>query len=875
MNRKPLTKITKQKIKYGTDMADVCTIKNRTPIQKRVQYPSARSRNYLDTKPQDAVSNNLNITIDVGGTNSTFIPSYKEKSNRFYKPDLTSIRENRKLSSVMKKNNRISTGSPNIPFGSKVKDKYPFQSNIDTNSSLANNFMVKRKKKRIPKNTSKEMCKIIKSFKASNTVLNYAQEYQIQNNINLSRKIRMYNSNEPRENYRKPCSKRSNTRIIPSTSRESMSISPKIYKPIENTQRVSPPGLQNSLPRTPLKLRPNGVQLVKKEEVLHLKDQIRSALTTLGPNFMKDLHQRDYISLPELIDSFRDNLLLAKKDATDFAKYLAEQECATSWLANPLSKNICMATIDNKIKEFAEDYEKIDYNLEQFIEEYKHFRDEKRKENILQSLKKLGERQYITPMNLTRAFIDAGYLTDLDKFIIILLRKSSSLHQIDSKVLNEEITEQISKIKPNFMRRITSPKKMTFKGAASKKISKKINIVDKVATKIALKQLRKSQCTNPQQSKKESSIDEGERTKTEVLFTISDTLFGMKKTLSEVCKGYIYDRVIDGVEYQLIKRQSLINAFKNIRINFTTPELCELKSTLNPIFRDYCDLGAFIDVLSTLGIKEDIPVGNKYMDYHTLEPTAIRIFNLINEYMEKNMIGIPKEIFPPKMISVVNCVSKNKKEDLEVIDFIKVRNFLREKEIIRYGEDLDENFKNFLEMDPHHEDLMMMRKFSKALIQIRNSKYFRTFGTQKRIDFNITEEKDVQREKSQNLIGFISKCAEEVNLKDRIDRMMECYRIPSSNTFNPTNPDENLINNKSFNTQKTIEMSTKEEIVPENYKKQNTMQKYLKQEDSLYTSLNSISGSEDLSLCNSKSDVSMKRRRFGIYVTGAKTKPLN
>ena len=74
---------------------------------------------------------------------------------------------------------------------------------------------------------------------------------------------------------------------------------------------------------------------------------------------------------------------------------------------------------------------------------------------------------------------------------------------------------------------------------------------------------------------------------------------------------------------------------------------------------------------------------------------------------------------------------------------------------------------------------------------------------------------------------------------------------------------------------KTIRPSSKEEIDHKNVKKQNTIQRYIKEDDSLYTSLNSISESGGISLKKNKSNVSMRRKRFGIPGHGVKMRPSN
>lgn len=79
-------------------------------------------------------------------------------------------------------------------------------------------------------------------------------------------------------------------------------------------------------------------------------------------------------------------------------------------------------------------------------------------------------------------------------------------------------------------------------------------------------------------------------------------------------------------------------------------------------------------------------------------------------------------------LEFIEVVSPIKTEKVAVINYIKLRNILREKGIIPYGEDMDEDFQLLLSLSSNREDLIMLRKFKKCLKDIKDFKYFQYFG---------------------------------------------------------------------------------------------------------------------------------------------------
>lgn len=271
------------------------------------------------------------------------------------------------------------------------------------------------------------------------------------------------------------------------------------------------------------------------------------------------------------------------------------------------------------------------------------------------------------------------------------------------------------------------------------------------------------------------------------------------------------------------------------------------------------------------------------MVYEDLEPSAIRLFNSIIEDMEINNIDSPKDFLDKNLISKISWVSKNKQEDVEVVDFTKLRTFLCDKGIVWYGKDLDENFKDFLEMSPMHDDIMMVRKFVKAVNQIKNWKYFKLFGTSKRVE-QIPKESESPRARNRNRTKMVTKWILENHLKDRINKLIQSINFLPSKSLDDPNVFNSLLSSKVSSILQSIrERPTQPTQVsrpvpfPKNFPPAAVPQiapferghniarrTYVKEDDSLVTSLESMTENGGIKPRQSRLRASMRRKKFGI-----------
>lgn len=157
-----------------------------------------------------------------------------------------------------------------------------------------------------------------------------------------------------------------------------------------------------------------------------------------------------------------------------------------------------------------------------------------------------------------------------------------------------------------------------------------------------------------------------------------------------------------------------------------------LSSVLPFTINDLCDIQGLKMLLENLGIKEDTPSKNKFLDYSKLEPNSVRIFNRIIIYLKDNNIQTVEDFIGKENIEQTTIVSKTKEYVIETVPTVKLRQIFRDKNIINNGEDIDENFIDFLEVSSDHGDTIMIKKLQKAIEQIRTSRYFSYFGISKR-----------------------------------------------------------------------------------------------------------------------------------------------
>lgn len=83
--------------------------------------------------------------------------------------------------------------------------------------------------------------------------------------------------------------------------------------------------------------------------------------------------------------------------------------------------------------------------------------------------------------------------------------------------------------------------------------------------------------------------------------------------------------------------------------------------------------------------------------------------------MEKENVKDIEDWLPQGIIEPFQVVSRNKEHQVGTIYVDKFKKFLSEKKIISNGQELNEFLVEFLELSPHHDHLIMVKKLKKSL----------------------------------------------------------------------------------------------------------------------------------------------------------------
>lgn len=361
--------------------------------------------------------------------------------------------------------------------------------------------------------------------------------------------------------------------------------------------------------------------------------------------------------------------------------------------------------LEYKLRKFAGRYDQIlDKHIDLVLFDFKNCKEDEAKEDLIEDFMRLSNYDYITPMDISEVVIQLGIRLDTKILCTLLLRNSLSVHQIKGRVIESYLIPKL-------------------RGKVRIKL-KHLKNAKHLFAKIETLRRDLSNDLSP-----ESQI----KAKKNVLFKIADCLFSKNQSLMDILHKKIHDKVIDGKEYQLIKRKSLINSLSSFGIAMNYEDVQYFKDLIRPVIQDFVDVRVVLDIMNDLGISENLPPSNKHMDYKKLEGPSIRIFNRIINYMKTNEIMDIINFLNKENLDLIEVVGKDKQDTIETIQALKLRDILRDKDIINYGEELDDNFIEFLEVSPQYNDIIMIRKLKKAIKQIKECKYFQYFGDEKRV----------------------------------------------------------------------------------------------------------------------------------------------
>ena len=219
------------------------------------------------------------------------------------------------------------------------------------------------------------------------------------------------------------------------------------------------------------------------------------------------------------------------------------------------------------------------------------------------------------------------------------------------------------------------------------------------------KMSRKSEKENKQWFEvpfEEMNPDQKNQCREGFLKKLADFLFDHKCLLREALKTKIFNKVVNGAEYHMISHRHFIRLIKRAGFSLSNNDEMCIKDLLTPILKGYLDIIHLENVLKEIGIEYELPPIHKHLDYSKLDPYSIRLFNKINARIEETGAENIVSFLGRENIEYIEVVTKNQsKQTIEVVSNVKFRTILREKAVINYGIEIDEDFLTFVALDDH------------------------------------------------------------------------------------------------------------------------------------------------------------------------------
>ncbi|CAI2386554.1 unnamed protein product [Moneuplotes crassus] len=265
------------------------------------------------------------------------------------------------------------------------------------------------------------------------------------------------------------------------------------------------------------------------------------------------------------------------------------------------------------------------------------------------------------------------------------------------------------------------------------------------------------------ESKATGNIEDPVQITQEFFLRFSSFCFKKKLTLYKIIHSKIFDKMINGVETELITVKHFWRLLQKTGFKTITSEKEAVTSLVkNKILYDIIEVKGLKKIMAQLGILENLPVSTKNFCYETLSGAGIRLMNRIIRDTEGDIESFLKKeggILDHKITKKV--IAGSKSEMIDVInsdDFLKI---LKKFKIMKRWEDLDENLQIFLslptsggQMKGKQEDqnsvkqnlesstitFLSIQKIRKCLSDFQKFEFFEYYGYTQRTEGEIDSE---------------------------------------------------------------------------------------------------------------------------------------
>ncbi|CAI2365025.1 unnamed protein product [Moneuplotes crassus] len=485
---------------------------------------------------------------------------------------------------------------------------------------------------------------------------------------------------------------------------------------------------------------PSEQDIVKIEEIEHLRPKVRLAVMVYEENFKNLIFapspllqavksNSNEITMKRFIAKAEELMGLSPKEAVKVGRYLFERRNKAKVL---FDEDVARRTklILKRLKEFAGKYTKIETkDFSTLKEEFFLNHDQGLKEQFLSGLDGLAKCEHVSPFDVFQLVLGSGLALSATNVVVYLCRMSNSMVKINGnaikilarKCFSKNSSHRKASIAPNESLRLS---KIYSEGTPRSKKSEYAELEKDTKQKIGDKFFKE----------------------------LSDYIKKNDTSILDIVKPKIFDKVLNAKEYQLIKYKHLYKIFKQIGLEITGSIKQAIKHIATPFMENTVEVYTLVSVLANYGCYELFPKSNKHINYRRMDGATIRIFNRIIAIMDREKHETIEDFLGESNITYIEVVSPSRTEKIGVVNHLKFRGILRDKAVIPYGEDLDEELQVLLCLNSNREDLLMLRKMKKILKDIKETLFFNNFGMYFRQESQVDSDFENQQEKPNKTI---------------------------------------------------------------------------------------------------------------------------
>ncbi|CAI2373541.1 unnamed protein product [Moneuplotes crassus] len=464
--------------------------------------------------------------------------------------------------------------------------------------------------------------------------------------------------------------------------------------------------------------------IVKVDEIAHIRAKVRLAVMCYEENLKNLIFGSNEISMQGFMNKAEEFMNLSQMEALLFSRYLFERRNKPKVIFDKSTVRRC-SFILRRLKEFIGKYTRIETdNITTIKLDFSENKNKEDKDQFVKDLQALSKCEFVSPFDIYNLILTSNLKLDPTKIVVYLCRMSNSICKITGNMISilirrcflVEYANRKASIAPNESLCIS---KICSDGTPKGKKDEVIELDKNSKLKIGNKFFQE----------------------------LADYIKKSDISILDVIKDKIFDKVLNAKEYQLIKYKHLYQIWAKCGLNITGDTKQGIEHVLVPFLDNSVEIHSLISTMAKYGCFELFPKSNKHINYRKMDGATIRILNRIIAIMERDKQENVEDFLGEKNITYIEVVSPSKTEKIGVIDHLKLREVLREKCIIPYGEDLDEEFQTLLCLSSNREDLIMIRKMRKIIADIKNVRFFRNYGMYFREESLVDSDYEEQQEK--------------------------------------------------------------------------------------------------------------------------------